>query len=767
VDSVVLPPRPGIDLATLQRDFWETSSDLQVVTDRRGVLLDGNPAWRRVLGWSPCDQPGPRVRHLIHPDDVATVVERLGDLAVGGHFESVEMRLRDADGSYRWVSWSGVYDGRLWYATGREDCDVRRSGVDRADRAAGSAAEFWQATMDSMPGEVAVVDDTSVVIAVNEAWREAARRGGRIAGSYLGESYLDVCDRAGTEFGARRAGEGIRALLAGRQEPVVFDYALDDRWFTFTGTRFAGEGPARIVIAHTDVTERRQLEEESRARMAVIDELGVAVVGTDAARRVTRWSRGAELLYGWSTQEALGRAVDELTSPRPIMEADGDRGAVDGLLELSRKDGSTLLGHARWTQLHDADGRVSGTLGVVMDVSAQHRAQQDATTARNHLLAVTDSMSEGLFALGPDGGVTLMNSAAESMLGWSLAEIHGLGLHDITRHRESDGTTHRPEECPVLLAGDRGEVLQVEDDVFLHRDGIAVPVSYTVTPLKGADGDQGSVVVFMDATHVRAEQERLQRELSSLVWIQRVESALTEGRLLLHAQPIVDLASGAVAQHELLLRVREKDGSISPPAAYLSTAEEHGLIGDLDRWVIQQAVDHAAEGRAVEVNVSAASISDPDLLARITTWLAASGADPSLLVFEITETAVITDEEAGRRFVAGLHAAGCKVALDDFGTGYGGFTYLKQLEVDYLKIDVEFVTDLCVNTASRHVVEAVVNLARSFGLRTVAEGVEDAATLDLLTELGVDYAQGYHLGRPAPFDGPSSRGTGVTDDPTP
>ena len=122
------------------------------------------------------------------------------------------------------------------------------------------------------------------------------------------------------------------------------------------------------------------------------------------------------------------------------------------------------------------------------------------------------------------------------------------------------------------------------------------------------------------------------------------------------------------------------------------------------------------------------------------------------MVFEITETAILEDEAAAERFADRLRNLGCKLALDDFGTGYGGFTYLKQLPVDYLKIDIEFVRDLATNPASRHVVEAVVGLARGFGLKTVGEGVEDPEAYSLLRELGVDYAQGYHIARPAPLE---------------
>jgi EAL domain-containing protein (putative c-di-GMP-specific phosphodiesterase class I) len=154
----------------------------------------------------------------------------------------------------------------------------------------------------------------------------------------------------------------------------------------------------------------------------------------------------------------------------------------------------------------------------------------------------------------------------------------------------------------------------------------------------------------------------------------------------------------------------------------------------------------------VELNVSAASIGDRRLIPHIESAIRSHGADPAMLVFEITETALVGDEREGRQFVERMHELGCKVALDDFGTGYGGFTYLKQLPIDFLKIDIEFVRDLVTNEASRNVVEAIVTLAQRFGLKTVGEGVEDSDILQLLSELGVDYAQGYQIGRPAPLE---------------
>jgi len=203
--------------------------------------------------------------------------------------------------------------------------------------------------------------------------------------------------------------------------------------------------------------------------------------------------------------------------------------------------------------------------------------------------------------------------------------------------------------------------------------------------------------------------------------------------------------------HELLLRMRGRDGALHLPGAFLPAAEHFGLIGELDRWVIGQAARLAGEGHRVELNLSAASLGDAGLFDLFAAAIAEHGADPWRLGIELTETAIMQDETLAGTFIDRVSALGCEIALDDFGCGFGSFGYLKNLSVDYLKIDVEFVRDLATSAASRHVVNAVVGLAAAFHCRTVAEGVEDEATLELVRALGVDFAQGYGLGRPAPL----------------
>jgi EAL domain-containing protein (putative c-di-GMP-specific phosphodiesterase class I) len=196
------------------------------------------------------------------------------------------------------------------------------------------------------------------------------------------------------------------------------------------------------------------------------------------------------------------------------------------------------------------------------------------------------------------------------------------------------------------------------------------------------------------------------------------------------------------------MRMRDEDDELVPPSAFLPTAERCGLIAEIDRWVITKATKLAARGAAVGVNLSAASAGDPRVLELIERQLQHDQADPGNLVFEITETAIMQDMDRATQFAERLVALGCRFSLDDFGTGFASFTYLKRLPVQYLKIDIEFVRDVARSQRDMFVVRAIVALANDFGQKTIAEGVENQYTADVLRDLGVTYAQGYLFGRP-------------------
>jgi diguanylate cyclase (GGDEF)-like protein/PAS domain S-box-containing protein len=242
---------------------------------------------------------------------------------------------------------------------------------------------------------------------------------------------------------------------------------------------------------------------------------------------------------------------------------------------------------------------------------------------------------------------------------------------------------------------------------------------------------------------------------AAVTWVERIRSALAQNRFILYAQPMIDLRSGVVTHSELLIRMIAEDGETIGPGSFLPSAERFGLINEIDRWVTREGLRLAADGQRVSINLSAHSISDASILDAVRTAISA-GVDAQDVIFEITESAAARNMDEARTFTEALVTLGCEVALDDFGTGFGAFTYLKHLPARYLKIDTEFVSDMISNPTDRHVVDAITKIAHSLGMQTIAEGVEDAATLQALRDYGVDRAQGFFLGRPQPISPPTS-----------
>jgi diguanylate cyclase (GGDEF)-like protein/PAS domain S-box-containing protein len=481
------------------------------------------------------------------------------------------------------------------------------------------------------------------------------------------------------------------------------------------------------------------------------------VIATDMAGVVISWNNGAEALYGWSREEAIGRSTRELVVPedaaaaeRLLAELSRD-GRWDGELDVRRKDGSVFTAYVRNRLVLDAGGAPSAIVGVAVDISARVAAETELLQSRNYAQAVTECMGEGLFTLDVEGRITYINRAAEELLGAAEGALRGRDAATAVFVPRADGTHQRFAESPIARAVSRGVTVRVEDDRFALENGGQLPVAYTATPFDTAEGIQGCVVIFQDASERRRRDEESRRNAEKLGVIRRVEEALANDRFVLYAQPIVELRSGRTVRHELLLRMIEPDGTVIAPGEFLPVCEQSAMIGEIDWWVIRQAARLAGAGSPVQANISARSVCDPDVLDHIERCVEHYAVPRGDLVFEITETAVVDDEQAARDFVERLHALGCGVALDDFGTGYGSLTYLKQMPVDHLKLDIEFVRDVVENQASRHVIQAVIALARDFHLDTVGEGVEDAQTLELLRELGVDYAQGFHLAYPQPF----------------
>jgi diguanylate cyclase (GGDEF)-like protein len=236
-----------------------------------------------------------------------------------------------------------------------------------------------------------------------------------------------------------------------------------------------------------------------------------------------------------------------------------------------------------------------------------------------------------------------------------------------------------------------------------------------------------------------------------LTWADRIREAIDGERIVVYAQPIFDLRKECVAREELLVRMLDDNDDVIPPSSFLPTAERMGLITEIDRLVLSKAIELAGRSQPIAVNVSGASLSDPRLIADVRAAIA-DGLNPAWLDFEITETAAISNMDHARAFAEAVTGLGCGLGLDDFGTGFSSFSYLKELPVQHLKIDIEFIRELPSSPTDQRLVQALVQFAKAFGLATVAEGIENSETLALVRAFEVGYAQGFHIGEPALVD---------------
>jgi diguanylate cyclase (GGDEF)-like protein/PAS domain S-box-containing protein len=561
-------------------------------------------------------------------------------------------------------------------------------------------------------------------------------------------------------------------------------------------TRVQGRPP--LFAGHMrDITERRRreldLEEAERKYRTLVERLPVVTYVAECGP-AGRWlyvSPQIEEMLGYTSEEWM--ADPELWASRihpqdsarvHAEEAQfaGGEGPMNSEYRMVARDGRTV-----WVRDSATLGREEGPDAVVeglfVDITDEkesedrlrHLATHDDLTNLHNRRYFEDELGRRVAERPGPAAVLMLDLDDLKFVNDSLGHAVGDGilravaamLRDLP-YPDSVAARLGGDQFAVLLPGAREEDARVMAAELLGRirsRDASVPVTASAGIV--AFDPQGAataadLLVAADLALYEAKEQGgdratvyAGREGGRLAWVERVRSAIAEDRLVLHAQPIIELRDGAVHREELLVRMLDADGSVIPPGSFLPTAERFGLIRQIDRWVVSRGLNLIAEGRRVSVNLSGRSIADRDLTRLVETRLPSIGAHPDSLVFEVTETAAATALEELSGFASRIERLGCHLALDDFGTGFGTFTYLRHLPVDALKIDTQFVRELFTSPGDRRIVRSIVAAGKSLGLNIVAEGVEDAESLSLLEEYGVDYAQGYHIGRPRPIEPPA------------
>ncbi len=683
--------------------------------------------------------------------------------------------------------------------------------VDRLRRAEASlreSAEWFATTLRSIGDAVIATDDEGRVLFMNPTaeeltgWKTAEAIGQDIRAVFR---IVNEDTRREVESPvAKVIREGLVVGLANHTLLIARDGT--ERPIDDSGAPIKDEeGNLRgVVLVFHDISARRQAEKalaESEERYRRLVELlpdGVAVHSEGVI--VYANQAAARLLGAAGPEELIGRPVLSFVHPdyvelvRERIRAAQEQGRRLELVEekFLRLDGEAVDVEVAAAGIVYRD-RPAG-LVVVRDVSERMRFQQQLEFLADHdaftglynrrrfqkelkrqlvlarhcgqpgalLLLDLDNFKYVNKAFGQEVGDELLlrlSGLLQARLrqGDLLARLggdeFGIFLHPAGAGEALAAAAQILRDLEGCAANVRGEKVGVSASVGIalfpeHGETVEELLARADLALHGAKEEGASrVQVYVPAMEQEAR--------ASLAWMSRLREALAGDRLILHLQPIFDLASLRPVAYEALVRLVGEGGELVYPDAFLGTAERGGLVQELDRWVVRRAIRLVAERRAsgqalrLHVNLSGMSLVDAELLAAVERELAAGGVDPSDLVFEVTESAAATNIVQAQRFIGALRRLGCQFALDDFGTGFSSFAYLKHLPVDYLKIDGSFVASLPRDEADRHLVRAMVELARGLGKKTIAEFVGDGETVVLLRQLGVDYGQGFHLGRPA------------------
>jgi len=324
------------------------------------------------------------------------------------------------------------------------------------------------------------------------------------------------------------------------------------------------------------------------------------------------------------------------------------------------------------------------------------------------------------------------------------------------------------EDCPMQKAEQIIEYIRkdIEKMAFSH-DGKSfnISISAGISPINETYADITTLMNAADTAcqasknqgrnqvHILNQKEgEYEAHVKEVAWIDEINKALAQDKFILYAQKITALNPGVDKSHyEILLRLKNADGSITPPNAFIPSAERYELMPQIDRWVIYHAFSLFNRTEHYAINLSGQTVSDPNLASYIVALQDKFKVIPNHITFEITETAAIHNLNKLKIFIIQLKSKGYQFSLDDFGTGLSSFSYLKNMAVNFLKIDGQFVRDIGNDDVSFAMVKSINDVGHSMGIYSIAEFVEDADILDKLKEIGIDFAQGYHLHKPQPL----------------
>jgi len=569
----------------------------------------------------------------------------------------------------------------------------------------------------------------------------------------------------------------------------------------------------RLLGVEVDITERKLYEEalfrEKESAQITLQSIGDGVITTDAQCNVEYINPVAEALTGWKVDDGNGRAIDEIFRgfheetceplENPLAVSIRRNRSIKSVRPtlLIRRDGNELYIESTASPIRDGKGNVTGGVLVFHDVSESrelnrrlsYHASHDILTGlvnrrefENRLERALKSAkaretSYALCYLDLDQ-FKIVNDSCGHSAGDALLGQLGALLKSKIRWRDTlarlggDEFGILLESCSLDEAMQTAEALRLaigEFKFMWDERSFRLGVSIGVVPITADNEDVAALLSAADSACAAAKeagrnrihsfQENdidLMRRRREMQWAARINNALEENRFELFRQTIQPLQIDEEGAHyEILLRMRDENGSIIAPGLFIEAAERYGITPNIDRWVIRSAfrwlVSEADERERLvlcSINLSGQSLGDEKFLPFVVDQFQMSGLDATKICFEITETAAIASYSQANRFINALKELGCKFALDDFGTGLSSFGYLKHFPVDFLKIDGSFVKEILHDPIDREMVRSINEIGHLTGKQTIAEFAENEEIITMLRGMGIDYAQGYGVSEP-------------------
>ena len=787
-------------------DFKAALGEGVVALDPDGRLMDMNPEAERILGWTTDELKG---RDFFAEAKLKfTDIRTLGSApcpalkSVNCSHLNVNTRLQRRDGSQLAVSFmlSPLFDagrvvGKLFV--------FREQGEGENERGAGVEAELMAAAASLIVG----LDAEGQVRFCNHpgGWLF----GDRPVSDFLPQAIPTLLRECPNQLDQQTLLDRRWSEHEGREVCVSWSVSVRHE----ADGAVSGAVCVGTDCTDLDLFERSQQQQRCATR-SVFEHINDGIIAVDAEGRVEYLNPVAENLTGWTLDEAEGLPLKDIYHVVDEYSLEAKEDPVTRCLrerncEAQRQSSGVLLRRGGWEfsiqdtamPVRDIHGDINGAVVVFSDVSelrglerwVEYEASHDSLTGlfnrrqfEAHLQDALESTAgnerqHALLYIDLDHFQVINDSyghvAGDQLLKELSRELKASLPETVCLARLGDDEFGLIiEDIPLEKARRQANRLckRVREARFVWEDKpFEIGASIGLVPITARWHDVGELIRMAysacyvarerggNRVHVyQARDAALAQRKGEMRWIQVVRQSLAEDNFRLYCQNIVPLAgdANAPAHFEVLLRMVDTEGEVVRPAAFIAAAERYHLMPEIDRWVVANALRLLNERRQrgddnslFSINISGQSLDDEEFLGFVVDQLHDSDVPPENICFEITETAAASNLIIAQRFIAILRGMGCRFALDDFGRGISSFAYLKNLKVDYLKIDGMFVKDLAEDEIGHAMVESINNIGHTMGVQTIAEFVETQAVLEKLVALGVDHVQGYQLGRPRPL----------------